>query len=195
MNVCLSACIFMACAAQPHMQFLCKITTNGAVLVVCFFLHTFCYLYFGICVFLPVCSFTGKNLSIVKKEEELNVSSSQNFTVPCHIAKQSSIKSVFQVTWFWQKWGETEPSPIFSVYRNCTLQYSVEKGGCLRYDHPLPNQFSLTVLKPGPEDSGMYFCAVEEWLPSLSHGWWKIAEEKSGNWTVNVYAEGKHILM
>ncbi|XP_038576576.1 immunoglobulin superfamily member 2-like [Micropterus salmoides] len=132
----------------------------------------------------------GKNLSIVKKEEELNVSSSQNFTVPCHIAKQSSIKSVFQVTWFWQKWGETEPSPIFSVYRNCTLQYSVEKGGCLRYDHPLPNQFSLTVLKPGPEDSGVYFCAVEEWLPSLSHGWWKIAEEMSGNWTVNVYAEG-----
>ncbi|XP_031151786.1 immunoglobulin superfamily member 2-like [Sander lucioperca] len=130
-----------------------------------------------------------KNLSIVKEIKELNVSRSQDFTVPCHITKQSSSESEFKVTWFWQKETETEQHPIFTSYRNSTLQ-DFRKGDQLRFDHPLPNQFSLTVLKPSPVDSGLYFCEVEEWLPSLSHGWRKVAVEKSGYLTVNVYAEG-----
>lgn len=140
-----------------------------------------------------VCFFTEKKLSIVKEEVEVNVSRSHNFTVPCHISKQSSNESEFQVTWFWQ--NGTKQRPIFTAYRNSTLQDRFGKGDRLRFGHPLPNQFSLTVLKPGPEDSGLYFCEVEEWLPSLSYGWRTFAVEKSGYLTVNVYAEGKHVLM
>ncbi|TDH06820.1 hypothetical protein EPR50_G00117340 [Perca flavescens] len=131
-----------------------------------------------------------KNLSIVKEIKELNVSRSENFTIPCHITKQSSSESEFQVTWFWQKDTETEQHPVFTSYRNSTLQDRFKNGDQLRFGHPLPNQFSLTVLKPSPVDSGLYFCEVEEWLPSLSHGWRKVAVEKSGYLTVNVYADG-----
>lgn len=126
-------------------------------------------------------------------EVEQNVSTSQDFTIPCKIARQSSSESEFKVTWFWQKGkeSETQQSPIFTAYRNATLQVRHGKGDHLRFGHPLPEEFSLTVLKPSPEDSGVYHCEVEEWLPSLSHGWKQSAVKKSESLTVHVYTDGK----
>ncbi|XP_035031376.2 immunoglobulin superfamily member 3 isoform X1 [Hippoglossus stenolepis] len=132
-----------------------------------------------------------KNLSIVKDELELNVSRSKDFTIPCHITDQSSGESEFQVTWFWQKEPGIQKRPIFVAYRNATLQDMLGTGHQLRFGHPVPNQFSLTVSKSAPENSGLYFCEVEEWLPSLSHGWRKVAVETSGYLTVNVFTEGE----
>ncbi|XP_036964951.1 immunoglobulin superfamily member 2-like [Acanthopagrus latus] len=130
------------------------------------------------------------NLSIEKNELELNRSLSQDFTIPCHITSRSSNDSEFQVTWFWQEVAETKQLPIFIAYRDATLHDSSGMGDRLRFRHPLPNQFSLTVTKLDLGDSGLYFCEVEEWIPSLPHGWRKVAVEKSGNLTVYVNAEG-----
>ncbi|KAK5861089.1 hypothetical protein PBY51_022509 [Eleginops maclovinus] len=130
------------------------------------------------------------NLSVEAEELELNRTRSQDFTIPCYITKQSSNESEFQVTWFWQKKSETEQHPIFTTYRNSTLQDRLGKQDKLKFGHPLPKQFSLTVSKINPEDSGLYFCEVEEWLLSLSLGWRKVAVEKSGYLTVNVYEGG-----
>nr|XP_029138245.1 immunoglobulin superfamily member 3-like isoform X2 [Labrus bergylta] len=129
-------------------------------------------------------------LSVLKEDLELNMSVSQDFTIPCHITKQSSDQSGFQVTWFLQKETEMKPRPVFTSYRNSTLQDRLGNGKQLIYSHPLPNQFSLTVMKSEAEDSGRYFCEVEEWLPSLSQRWRKVATNKSGILTVNVYPEG-----
>ncbi|XP_059198540.1 immunoglobulin superfamily member 3-like [Centropristis striata] len=128
------------------------------------------------------------NLSIGKGEEKLNISRIQNITIPCQIINQSSSESEFQVTWFWQR--DTDQIPIFTAYRNSTLQDRFGKGNEQRFHHPLPNLFSLTVSKLSTEHSGLYYCEVEEWLPSLSRGWRKVAVEKSGYTTVNVYPEG-----
>ncbi|KAL7384641.1 hypothetical protein ABVT39_006182 [Epinephelus coioides] len=133
---------------------------------------------------------TEKNLHIEKNEMNLNISIHRNIAMPCHIAKQSSSQSEFQVTWFWQKERETKQHPIFTAYRNSTLQEWSSKVDQFRFRHPASNQFILTLMKPSPEDSGVYFCEVEEWLPSLSQQWRKVAVEKSGYLTVNVYAEG-----
>lgn len=141
-------------------------------------------------VFLLLCLFIENNLSIEMDELELNVSS--DFTIPCNIKKQSSHESVFQVTWFWQKEKETEQRPVFTSYRNSTLQDRSGKDFQLRFYRPLSNLFNLTVLMPGPENSGLYFCEVEEWLPSLSRGWRKVAVEKSKYLTINVHTDGKH---
>uniref|UniRef100_A0A7N6BYE0 Ig-like domain-containing protein n=1 Tax=Anabas testudineus TaxID=64144 RepID=A0A7N6BYE0_ANATE len=84
---------------------------------------------------------------------------------------------------------ESRQRPIFTSYRNCTLQDRSEKDYQLRFYRPLPNLFNLTVLRPVPENSGLYFCEVEEWLPSLSHGWRKVAVEKSKYLAVNVYSD------
>lgn len=144
--------------------------------------------------FYPYAFFTERNLTILKEEVELNVSTSQNFAIPCTITKQSSSDSQFQVMWIWQKETETTQRPIFTSYRNSTLQDRFGKGDKLRFSHPLPDQFSLTVLNPGLEHSGLYFCEVEEWLPSLPQGWRRVAVETSGSLTVHVHADGKHIL-
>uniref|UniRef100_A0A668SJF3 Ig-like domain-containing protein n=1 Tax=Oreochromis aureus TaxID=47969 RepID=A0A668SJF3_OREAU len=134
------------------------------------------------------------NLSIPKEEVSRNISRNQDLTISCNINKQSSHESKFQVTWFWKKEIETKQRPIFTVYRNSTLQHRFEENVRLRYDHPDPSQFSLTFLNPGPENSGLYFCEVEEWLPSLSRGWRKVAVEKSGHFNVSVLTEGRHVL-
>uniref|UniRef100_A0A668SJU3 Ig-like domain-containing protein n=1 Tax=Oreochromis aureus TaxID=47969 RepID=A0A668SJU3_OREAU len=95
--------------------------------------------------------------------------------------------------WFWGGIGLYELR-ILVIYRNSTLQHRFEENVRLRYDHPDPSQFSLTFLNPGPENSGLYFCEVEEWLPSLSRGWRKVAVEKSGHFNVSVLTEGRHVL-
>ncbi|XP_014188799.2 immunoglobulin superfamily member 3 [Haplochromis burtoni] len=133
---------------------------------------------------------TENNLSIPKEDAAMNISRNQDFTFPCNINKQSSHESKFQVTWFWQKEIETKQRPIFTVYRNSTLQDRFGENVRLKYDHPDPSQFSLTFLNPGPDNSGLYFCEVEEWLPSLSRGWRKVAVEKSGHFNVSVLTEG-----
>lgn len=112
-----------------------------------------------------------------------NMSTADNFSIPCHIALQSTNESQFQVTWFWQKGAEAKP--IFTAHRNSTLQAS-NKNVTVRFGHPLPGQFNLTVLNSNPENSGLYFCEVEEWIYSLPSGWRKVAVERSGNLTVNI---------
>lgn len=138
--------------------------------------------------------FTENKLHIAKEEVAMNVSRSQDFSIVCLIDKQSSADSTFQVTWFWQNNEGTKAHPIFTSYRNHTLQERSE-GLQLRFSHPRPNLFNLTVVSPAPENSGVYFCEVEEWLPSLDRGWMKVAEGKSGKLAATVSPEGNDILM
>uniref|UniRef100_A0A8C6L9T5 Immunoglobulin superfamily, member 3-like n=1 Tax=Nothobranchius furzeri TaxID=105023 RepID=A0A8C6L9T5_NOTFU len=114
-----------------------------------------------------------------------------DMTIPCNIAQHTSSESQFQVTWFWQKDAETEQRPIFTAYRNSTFKGGHEN---VRFSHPLPHQFTLTILNTGPKDSGLYFCEVEEWLHSLTQGWRRAVVKKSGNLNVTVLSEGKHPL-
>uniref|UniRef100_A0A3Q2W757 Immunoglobulin superfamily member 3-like n=1 Tax=Haplochromis burtoni TaxID=8153 RepID=A0A3Q2W757_HAPBU len=133
------------------------------------------------------------NLRLDKKEQQLTAKEGDEVKLNCSITSGAS-GSLFQVTWFWQKEIETKQRPIFTVYRNSTLQDRFGENVRLRYDHPDPSQFSLTFLNPGPDNSGLYFCEVEEWLPSLSRGWRKVAVEKSGHFNVSVLTEGRHVL-
>lgn len=135
---------------------------------------------------ISVCFLIGVNLTLLQEDVEVNVSTSQDFTVLCHITQQSSADSEFQVTWFWQeKSAENQRRAIFTAYRNATLQ-AFEKSDQLRFSRPLHNNYSLTVSKAAPQDAGVYFCEVEEWLPSPSHGWRKMATQRSGRWTVDI---------
>lgn len=160
---------FLVSTTQAAVLSALKFKTNKSETLICF-------IYF-------ICFLIGVNLTLVQEDVEVNVSTSQDFTVLCHITQQSSADSEFQVTWFWQeKSAENQRRPIFTAYRNSTLQ-AFEKSDQLRFSRPLHNNYSLTVSKAAP---GMYFCEVEEWLPSLSHGWRKIATQRSGHWTVDI---------
>lgn len=131
------------------------------------------------------------NLELVQKDAEVNVSTSQEFTVGCHITRRSSEVSEFQVMWFWQEASTgNKRRLIFASHRNSTLQ-AFERSDQLRFSRPLLNNYSLTVSKPALADTGMFFCEVEEWLLSLSHGWRKVATRMSGYLTVNVHSPGQ----
>ncbi|XP_028993333.1 immunoglobulin superfamily member 2-like [Betta splendens] len=132
---------------------------------------------------------TENNLLLKMEESEMNVTS--DFTIPCNIDRQSSNDSEFQVTWFWQSRDDAKPRPIFTSRRDSTLQDRSGKDFQLRFYRPLSNQFSLSVLMPGPATSGLYFCEVEEWLPSLSRSWRKVAVEKSKSLTINVQTDAR----
>uniref|UniRef100_A0A3P9L5A6 Zgc:91849 n=1 Tax=Oryzias latipes TaxID=8090 RepID=A0A3P9L5A6_ORYLA len=123
--------------------------------------------------------------------KELNISRDKDFTIPCHLTKQASNESQFQVTWFWQEDTESDMrKAIFTVYRNSTLQSSFEEVD-LRFSHPGESIFSLTVLKPSPQHSGLYFCEVEEWLPSLPQEWRRVTTATSEKLNVTVTGEGE----
>lgn len=138
-----------------------------------------------------VCFLIGSNLSLEQKNAEVNVSTSQEFTVDCLIRRESSKQSEFQVMWFWQEaFTGNGRRLIFASYRNSTLQ-AFERSDQLRFSRPLRHNYSLTVSKPAVVDTGVFFCMVEEWLPSLSHGWRKVTTQKSGYLSVNVYLPGQ----
>lgn len=141
------------------------------------------------------CFLTGINLTVVRADQRVNVSTSQDFTLPCVISRQSSRRSEFQVTWFRQD-GPTgsKRRPIFAAYRNSTLQ-AFEKSDQLRFSRPSHNNYSLTLSKPAPEDSGVYFCEVQEWLRSPSDDWRKVATQMSGNLSLHVFPSGKHLII
>ncbi|XP_038149371.1 immunoglobulin superfamily member 2-like [Cyprinodon tularosa] len=126
-------------------------------------------------------------LSIQNIETVKNISIAEEFSIPCHITQQSSNDSQFQVKWFWQR--GTEATPMFTAYRNSTLQVGVEDVAVM-YGHPLPGQFNLKVSNTKPRNSGLYFCEVEEWVYSLAYGWRKLAVERSGKMNITVGAEG-----
>lgn len=143
-----------------------------------------------ILLFIYVCFPIGNNLVLVRKDAEVNVSTSQEFTVLCDITQQSSEDSQFQVMWFQQEVLTGKHRLIFASYRNATLQ-AFERNDQLRFSHPLHNNYSLTVSKPALADTGVYFCEVEEWILTLSHGWRKVATQMSGHLTVNVFSPGQ----
>ncbi|KAJ3592275.1 hypothetical protein NHX12_007403 [Muraenolepis orangiensis] len=99
----------------------------------------------------------------------LTVTPSQSFVLPCSVAARTSPTSAFGVTWFWQKeTGAADKRVVFEASADGTLRRGVSwtRGGRLRFDHPVPDLFNLTVTAATPEDSGVYHCEVEEWLIS-----------------------------
>ncbi|XP_076025987.1 immunoglobulin superfamily member 3-like [Genypterus blacodes] len=133
---------------------------------------------------------TEHNLSIANEDMELNLTRPQEVTIPCLITAGSSRESQFQVSWFWQKEAESERHTLFVAYRNSTLQNRFGKSDRLRFTHPNPHSFNLTIIEPVPADGGLYSCEVEEWVPSVSQGWRKVAVEMSGYSTLIVNTEG-----
>lgn len=143
-----------------------------------------------------LCFLAETNLLVEKSQStEIVINKDTKFNIPCNFREESSHESQFQVTWFWHKDAEIEkPKAIFTAYRNSTLQSSFEKGELI-FDHPEESKFSLTVLKPSPEHSGLYFCEVEQWLQSLPEKWRTVSKKRSEDFNVTVLGDGKHSLI
>ncbi|XP_046700621.1 immunoglobulin superfamily member 3 isoform X2 [Silurus meridionalis] len=129
-------------------------------------------------------------LQVHKANHVHNVSELQNgFEVECKITSRSSNKSVFEVTWS-RKQGNQRPLIIFNASRDGTL-HSTILVRTLVYNRPRTTLYTLTVPNVDSSDNGQYQCQVVEWLQTAANIWRKVAEDKSGELSINVEVEIK----
>ncbi|KAF5902017.1 immunoglobulin superfamily member 3-like, partial [Clarias magur] len=129
-------------------------------------------------------------LQVDKVNRVLNVSNTQkSFEVECKITSRSSDKSVFEVTWS-KRQRDERPLIIYTARRDGTL-HSAIPDRTLVYDRPSTSHYTLTVSNVDLSDSGHYQCHVVEWLQTAANSWRKVAEDKSGEMSINVQAETK----
>ncbi|MCI4378268.1 hypothetical protein PGIGA_G00213980 [Pangasianodon gigas] len=129
------------------------------------------------------------NLKVRKVSRFLNVSDIQTgFVVECEISSRSSDKSVFEVTWS-RRQRDEPPLTIFTASRDGTLHSTIHDR-TLVYDRPSTTHYTLTVPNVDPSDNGQYQCQVVEWLQTATNTWRKVAEDKSGELSINVHADG-----
>ncbi|KAI5621332.1 hypothetical protein C0J50_19267 [Silurus asotus] len=125
-------------------------------------------------------------LQVHKASQFLNVSDPQTgFKVECKITSQSSDKSVFEVTWSRRREDE-QPLIIFNASRD-GIVHSTILNRTLVYNRPRTTHYTLTVPNVAPSDNGQYQCQVVEWLQTAANTWRKVAEDKSGEFSVYVH--------
>ncbi|XP_047670675.1 immunoglobulin superfamily member 3-like [Tachysurus fulvidraco] len=124
-------------------------------------------------------------LHVHKSSRFLNVTDIQTgFMVECEISSRSSEKSVLEVIWS-RRQRDNQPQNIFTASRDGTL-HSTILDRTLVYDRPSTTCYTLTVPNVDASDNGQYQCQVIEWLQTAANTWRKVAEDKSGEISVNV---------
>ncbi|XP_060732132.1 immunoglobulin superfamily member 3-like isoform X1 [Tachysurus vachellii] len=124
-------------------------------------------------------------LHVHKSSHFLNVTDIQTgFMVECEISSRSSEMSVLEVIWS-RRQSEEKPLTIFTARRDGTL-HSMIIDRTLVYDRPSTTRYTLTVPNVDPSDNGLYQCQVIEWLQIAANTWKKVAEDKSGELSINV---------
>ncbi|XP_017325043.1 immunoglobulin superfamily member 2 isoform X2 [Ictalurus punctatus] len=131
--------------------------------------------------------FIESKLQVHKASHFLNVSDIQpGFVVKCEISSRSSDKSVFEVTWS-RKQRDERPLTIFTARRDGTLDSKI-LDRTLVFDRPSTTRYTLTFPNVDPSDNGQYQCQVVEWIQTAANIWRKVAEDKSGELSINVHA-------
>ena len=143
-----------------------------------------------------VCICPESNLQVLKQDCHLNLTMKPPaFDISCNITSRTSQTSELQVTWFSRRatGGEGDATlPIFRAHRDFTLHDLKRPGHRLSFARPSPSLYALAVTMATPSDSSVYHCEVEEWLQSPSLTWRRVAQDRSGDLTVSVHAEGTH---
>ena len=143
-----------------------------------------------------VCICPESNLQVLKQDCHLNLTMKPPaFDISCNITSRTSQTSELQVTWFSRRatGGEGDATlPIFRAHRDFTLHDLKRPGHRLSFGRPSPSLYALAVTMATPSDSSVYHCEVEEWLQSPSLTWRRVAQDRSGDLTVSVHAEGTH---
>lgn len=130
-----------------------------------------------------------RKLQVHKASQSLNISNLQTgFKVACMIESHLNEKSVFEVTWI-KKQKNEQPQTIFTLNKNGTL-HSAIPNRTLVYDRPSTKLYTLTVRNVDPSDNGQYQCQVVEYQQTAPNTWTKVAEDKSGEFSITVHTAG-----
>ncbi|XP_067849045.1 immunoglobulin superfamily member 3-like [Heptranchias perlo] len=130
-------------------------------------------------------------LKVNQIKRNLVVTENDNIRLNCTITNQTSPDSQFSVQWYVQKSLEKENKLILKSNRDCVFEYGNWLGKDkwkerLQAAKPSSGLYTLVLQKADIDDSGKYYCYVEEWLLNPNNIWYKVGENMSGLTTVTV---------
>ncbi|XP_051871288.1 immunoglobulin superfamily member 3-like [Pristis pectinata] len=130
-------------------------------------------------------------LKVNQAKRNLVVTEYDNVHLSCIITNQTSPDSQFSVQWYVQKSLEKENKLIVKSNRDCVFEYGNELGRHERNERmqpakPSSGHYTLELFKVDIDDSGKYYCHVEEWLLNPNNFWYKVGENRSGMTSVTV---------
>ncbi|KAJ8283115.1 hypothetical protein COCON_G00056340 [Conger conger] len=139
-------------------------------------------------------------LQVEETESNVSVSESGSIRLGCSILSQSSRDSRFSMAWYRLRGGGAEPLSegaepqcVFSIGHdavfgngNCSPAEPSGPDSRLLFQRTTFDLYSLTIQHARPEDSGRYYCHVQEWLLNPRSVWYRLTANDSGLTTVTV---------
>ncbi|KAM4687153.1 immunoglobulin superfamily member 3-like [Rhinophrynus dorsalis] len=128
-------------------------------------------------------------LQVSKVKRSLSVVEGSQVSLSCSVRSQTSPDSRFSVLWFAHRSPGADGKLIVRSAASTEYgTYAEEAGlkGRLQMEAPVSGQYTLTLQGVRLEDSGSYYCHVEEWVMDPNQAWYRLAEEASGMTEVRV---------
>ncbi|XP_056416174.1 immunoglobulin superfamily member 3 [Hyla sarda] len=128
-------------------------------------------------------------LQVGKGTRSVTVLEGAAVTLTCTVRSQSSPDSRFSVLWFAQEPSGADGKLI--VRSGASMEYGTyaEEADLkerLQLEELTPGHYTLTLRGALQEDSGGYYCQVEEWVLDPNQAWYQLAKDSSGLTEVNV---------
>ncbi|XP_063804812.1 immunoglobulin superfamily member 3-like [Pseudophryne corroboree] len=122
-------------------------------------------------------------LQISKVKRSLSVLEGSAVSLTCSVRSQTSPDSRFSVLWFAHRPSGADGKLI--VRSGAGMEYGTYADEAslkdrLQLEVLSPGQYTLTLLGARREDSGSYYCHVEEWVLDPNQAWYQLAKDASG---------------
>uniref|UniRef100_A0A8C5LNU5 Immunoglobulin superfamily member 3 n=1 Tax=Leptobrachium leishanense TaxID=445787 RepID=A0A8C5LNU5_9ANUR len=122
-------------------------------------------------------------LQVSKVKRALGVLEGSPVSLSCSVRAQTSPDSRFSVLWFAHSPAGADGKLIVRSAAGADLGTFTEEADLksrLQLEVPSAGQYTLTLLAARPQDSGSYYCHVQEWLMDPNQAWYILAEDASG---------------
>ncbi|XP_053561730.1 immunoglobulin superfamily member 3 [Bombina bombina] len=122
-------------------------------------------------------------LQVSKVMRSISVLEGSSVTLTCSVRSQTTSDSRFMILWFAHQPASADGKLIVrsgSGTEYGTYAEEAAMRGRLQLELTSPGQYTLTLQGARHNDSGSYYCHVQEWVMDPNQAWYRLAEEASG---------------
>ncbi|XP_053313188.1 immunoglobulin superfamily member 3-like [Spea bombifrons] len=122
-------------------------------------------------------------LQVAKVKRSLSVLEGSPVTLACSVLSQTGPDSRFSVLWFAHRPPGADGKLLVRSAAGAeygTYAEEEELKNRLQLEVAASGQYTLTLLGARPEDSGNYYCHVQEWAMDPDGAWYRLSEDASG---------------
>ncbi|XP_063301953.1 immunoglobulin superfamily member 3 [Pelobates fuscus] len=128
-------------------------------------------------------------LQVSKVKRTLSMLEGSSASLTCSVRAQTSPDSRFSVLWFAHRPAGADGKLIVRSAAGTEYGMYPEEADLknrLQLEVPSAGQYTLNLLGARPEDSGSYYCHVQEWLMDPNQAWYILSEDASGLTELNI---------